>query len=51
MCGDQLRVNAAGIRQLIDEALAPSPRHQRARAELERLQQIVDSHDRRRGTP
>lgn len=46
---DQLRGNAAGIRQLIDEYSAPSPRHQRAHAELQRPQQIINTHDHRGG--
>jgi hypothetical protein len=47
---DQLRVHIAGIRELLDESLAPSPRHQRARAELERLQRIIDNHDPKSGS-
>jgi hypothetical protein len=43
---DQLRVEVAGIRAIVDDSLAPSPRHQRACAESERLQRIIDNHDR-----
>ncbi|WP_071289748.1 hypothetical protein [Mycolicibacterium llatzerense] len=42
----QLRIAAAGIGDIINDSLAPSPRHQRASAELARLQQIIDDHDR-----
>jgi len=40
---DHLRVQAAGIGEILDNSLAPSPRHQRARAEVERLQQIINN--------
>jgi hypothetical protein len=48
---NQLRVEAAGIREILDNSLAPSPRHHRAPAELERLQQIINNHDRSTETP
>lgn len=41
----QLRLAVAGISEIINESLAPSPRHQRASTELARLQQIIDDHD------
>jgi hypothetical protein len=48
---DQIRVEVAGIRDIVDDSLAPSPRHQRACAESERLQRIIDDHDRRWPAP
>jgi hypothetical protein len=48
---DELRVEVAGIRDIVDDSLAPSPRNQRASAESERLQRIIDNHDRHRQAP
>ncbi|WP_404870012.1 hypothetical protein ACI1MP_31045 [Kitasatospora griseola] len=41
---------ARELRFLTADVLAPSPRHQRERAELQALQSIIDTHHRGRGT-
>ncbi|MFD8599851.1 hypothetical protein ACFV1L_33075 [Kitasatospora sp. NPDC059646] len=40
---------AEELRRLVADVLAPSPRHQRERAELQALQSIIDTHHRGRG--
>lgn len=47
---EQMGQQVEGMRTVLDDALAPSPRHHRAHAELERLQHIISEHDRDRDT-
>lgn len=41
---DQLRAEAASLSALLDQSIAPSPRHHREQAELDRLRRIVADH-------
>jgi hypothetical protein len=41
---DTLRGGAAGLTSLLERSLAPSPRHHREQAELDRLRNIIASH-------
>jgi hypothetical protein len=40
-----IRTNAVELRDLLDDFLAPSPRHARVRAELDRLHRLINAHE------
>lgn len=41
---DQLRAEAASLTALLDQSIAPSPRHHREQAELDRLHRVIADH-------
>jgi hypothetical protein len=45
----QVRAKVTELRALLDDFLAPSPRHSRTRAELDRLTGLIRAHERRGG--
>ena len=42
---DQMRATADELQQMLGDFLAPSPRHHRIRAELDRLRALIHQHE------